>query len=322
MSSGFPAGPTSRSVVAESARLRAVELARSEGAILADSLALASTALAAIRFRSRHPAMECAEVRALGLERLPNSDYLGLVVQRLCTELGRSHSRQTWLAAVEEQAAEIEAMLQLAVMMTSVIDVAGELDLPLSQVTAVQTGARAGLSAIARMREHLHTVETGVVRVPRPEPVVRVAGALPSWSAQWLVQLAGRLLPGSVRDRYLEEFTSELCELADADLGAGAQFAHAFRLAVRAWSLRRSLPSAATLRPADGWRRRRVPPRADGAGRHAATHTSNGLRHGVQRWQRRREARTILRYQARQKARNQTAEDRVKGEWPKRHRNS
>ena len=142
MSSGFPAGPTSRSVVAESARLRAVELARSEGAILADSLALASTALAAIRFRSRHPAMECAEVRALGLERLPNSDYLGLVVQRLCTELGRSHSRQTWLAAVEEQAGEIEAMLQLAVTMTSVIDVAGELDLPLSQVTAVQTGAR------------------------------------------------------------------------------------------------------------------------------------------------------------------------------------
>lgn len=97
MSSGFPAGPTSRSVVAESARLRAVELARSEGAILADSLALASTALAAIRFRSRHPAMECAEVRALGLERLPNSDYLGLVVQRLCTELGRSHSgRRGW----------------------------------------------------------------------------------------------------------------------------------------------------------------------------------------------------------------------------------
>jgi hypothetical protein len=322
MSGEFAAGGASRSVAAESARLRAVELARSEGANLAESLPPALTALAAIRFRSRHPSTECARVRALGLERLPNSDYLGLVVQGLRTELGRSHSRRKWLAAVHEQATEIEAMLQQAVTMTSVIDVAGELDIPLSQVTAVQTGARTGLSAIARMREHLHTVETGVVRAPRHEPVVRVAGALPSRSAQWLVQLAGRMLPGSVRDRYLEEFSGELCELADADLGAGAQFAHAFRLAVWAWSLRRSLPSAATLRPADGWRRRRVPPPADGAGRHAAAHGSGGLRHGVQRWQRRREARTILRYQARQKVKNRTAEHRIKGEWPKRHRNS
>jgi hypothetical protein len=322
VSGGFRAGGTSRSVAAESARLRAVELARGEGANLAESLPPALTALAAIRIRSRRPSTECARVRALGLERLPNSDYLGLVVQRLRTELDRSHSRQAWLAAAQEHATEIEAMLQRAVTMTSVIDVAGELDIPLSQVTAVQTGARTGLSAIARMREHLRTVETGVARVPRHEPVGRVAGALPSRSAQWLVQLAGRLLPGSVRDRYLEEFSGELCELADADLGAGTQFAHAFRLAVRAWSLRRSVPSAATARATDGWRRRRVPPRADGAGRHAAAHGSDGLRQGVQRWQRRREARTILRYQARQKVKNRTAEDRIKGEWPKRHRNS
>ena len=67
MSSELPAGPTSRSVVAESARLRAVELARSEGAILADSLALASTALAAIRFRSRR-ATAAAELLAESFE--------------------------------------------------------------------------------------------------------------------------------------------------------------------------------------------------------------------------------------------------------------
>jgi hypothetical protein len=305
-------------VLAESARLQALDLARSEGANLAEILPPALTALDAIRLRSRHPSTDFARVRALGLECLPNSDYLALSVQRLGTELGRSRSRREWLAAVHQQAAEIEAMLQQAVAMTSVIDIAGELDLPLSQVTVVQTGARAGLSAIARMREHLHTVDTGVLRAHLYEPAVRAAGTLPSWSARWLVQLAGRLLPGSVRDRYLEEFGGELRELAEDGLGSGAQFAHALRLAVRAWSLRRSLPTAGTLRPVDGWPRRRVPPRTDGVGRHADPHRSDGLRHGVQRWQRRREARTILRYQARQKVKYQAAKDRVYGEWPKR----
>ena len=38
------------------------------------------------------------------------------------------------------------------------------------------------------------------------------------------------------------------------------------------------------------------------------------------RWRRRRPG--ILRYQARQKMKDRTAEDRVMGEWPKRHRNS
>ena len=57
-----------------------------------------------------------------------------------------------------------------------------------------------------------------------------------SRKTRYASRLAVRLLPPADRARYRQEFAAELADLPRRD-----QAPHAFRLAVRAWSLRRSL---------------------------------------------------------------------------------
>ena len=299
-------GTASRWAVAESARSRAVALARAEAAQLAESLGPSLTALAAIQVRNRRCVADSARVRALGLERLPDSDYLAHTVELLCAELDAAHSRRKWLLAVRRRADEVDGLLRRAVELTATIDIAGELELSLGLVTAVQAGARAGLSSVSRLREHLDAVECGPVEVGRAMAPASEAVGQPTRSAQWLVRLASRLLPPGGRHRYLEEFSAELSDLAEAGSTPPTQRGHALRLVLRAWSLRRVLAGAS--RPVLEPDRVRVQTRVDGAtGRPVVASPPGGVRAAVQRWRARRDARRIVRVQARLSRRENAA---------------
>ncbi|GAA3069214.1 hypothetical protein GCM10010464_36690 [Pseudonocardia yunnanensis] len=283
----------SRRALVQQARRRAIESARDEGVRISDGVQHAATALSAIGDRARSRSGESARVRALGLECLPDSRYLAYRVAGLRAALDASRSRRSWLAGARGHADEVEALLARAIELTSTIDIAGELELPLDLVVAVQTGARAGLSALGRLHDDLDAVENG----PHESSGNRAVTVQPSSPAHWLVQVASRLLPGASRDRYLEEFTGELRELADSEASSRAQLAHALRLAARVWSLRNALPGDAP-RSATGPDRVRVHPgsRPDGinAGRARARRwdvspTPFG------RWKAKRDARLIVR---------------------------
>lgn len=312
MSSESAAVPASRRTVAELTRSRAAELARVEGVRLEENVRPLRTALAAIR--RRHRAIETARIRALGLERLPDADYLGHVVEQLCAELDATQSRQQWLAAVQQRADEIAGLLQRAVDMAARTDLVGQLDVPLELVGAMQTGARDGLSGIARLREQLQVVEHGpsadssaLAAPPQVvEPGSGVAAARPARSARWLVRLASRRLPGVARHRYLEEFSGELRELVEDGLGATGQVAHALRLLLRVRGLRRALADGAAgpvLEPD----RVRVQTRTDGGTGRPPVGPPAGTRGIVARWRVRRNARMIVRLQARQARREAAA---------------
>lgn len=62
-----------------------------------------------------------------------------------------------------------------------------------------------------------------------------------AWSAGQLVAIATRLLPGSDRARYAEEFGGELWDLAEAKVRRWRQIAYAVRLLARAGHLRLEL---------------------------------------------------------------------------------
>ena len=65
----------------------------------------------------------------------------------------------------------------------------------------------------------------------------------PSRRTRWAAGLAVRLLPPADRERYRQEFASELADLPRID-----QAPHAIRLVFRAWPLRRSLKGKASVR--------------------------------------------------------------------------
>jgi hypothetical protein len=283
----------SRRALAQQARQRAVELARDEGIRVSEGAQHAATALAAIGDRARSRSGESARVRALGLECLPDSRYLAYRVDGLRAALDAGRSRRFWLAGARSHADEVEALLARAIELTSTIDIAGELDLSLELVVAVQTGARTGLSALRRLHEDLDAVENG----QHEGAGSRTVTVQPSSPAHWLVQASSRLLPAASRDRYLEEFTGELRELADSEASSRAQLAHALRLAARAWSLRNALPADAP-RSTTGPDRVRVHPgsRSDGVGAGRARARGWDMsRTPFGRWKAKRDARMIVR---------------------------
>jgi hypothetical protein len=283
----------SRRALVQQARQRAIESARDEGVRISDGVQLTATALSAIGDRARSQYGESARVRALGLECLPDRRYLAYRVAELRAALEASRSRRSWLAGARSHADEVEALLARAIELTSTIDITGELDLPLELVVAVQTGARAGLSALHRLREDLDAVENG----QHENLGNRGVTVQPSSPAHWLVQVASLLLPGTSRERYLEEFTGELRELADSEASSRAQLAHAVRLAARVWSLRNALPPDAPRSTAGPDRVRVLPGgRSDelSAGRARARGWETS-RTPFRRWKAKRDARLIVR---------------------------
>jgi hypothetical protein len=89
-------------------------------------------------------------------------------------------------------------------------------------------------------------------------------------AAQWLLHTASQLLPVGSRQRYGEEFSSELRALADARASSRAQLAYALRQVAAIWALRRALP--ATTPQACGARSRsRTPPHRPRGHRPATT---------------------------------------------------
>jgi hypothetical protein len=294
---------TTRRALVRQARQRAVDLARDEAVRLDEDLQLAATALGAIRDRANARSTESARVRALGLECLPDSRYLSYCVGRLRGELAGTRSRRAWLTDARSWAGEIEALLVAAVDMTSTIDIAGELDVPLDLVVTVQSGARAGLSALRRLHDDLDAVKRGEL----PAGVGAATGAVSgvpagrsTLAAQWLVQVASMLLPLPSRDRYLEEFTGELRELADAGARSGGQLAYALRLVTRAWALRRALPPAAAYGGTEP-DRVRVPTRTESQAARRPARQAVGVRRLFDRWKASRDARAGMEVIAKQR---------------------
>jgi hypothetical protein len=72
----------------------------------------------------------------------------------------------------------------------------------------------------------------------------------PATGAVRLIRGAVRVLPAEHRDRYRDEFDSELYELAAAGAARAAQLAYALRLLDRAWILRAELRECAARRTA------------------------------------------------------------------------
>lgn len=72
----------------------------------------------------------------------------------------------------------------------------------------------------------------------------------PATGATKLIRSAVRVLPAEHRDRYRDEFDSELYELTAAGASRAAQLAYAVRLLDRAWVLRAELRESAARRRA------------------------------------------------------------------------
>lgn len=298
--SGVGGGPGRAVAGVAAAQARAADQAAAEVVRLNRGLQPAVSALWAIGDSARSQSRYSARARVLELEVLPAGPYLGQCVDLLRDDLVTRHAARRSPSQVTARVDEIQTLLERVLEVTATVDIPGELGLPLELVSTVQSGAVAGLAHLARLREildapeiaHQHT-EVGQADQRQPSP-----------SAHWLVHTASRLLPPGSRDRYAEEFASELRALADAQHSRRAQLGHALRQLTTIWALRRALP-AAPPRPADpsatpaptGPDRVRVPP---GAGHTTGVRTRllDYLREPVDRWLTRRQARRIIREQA------------------------
>ncbi|MCU7726253.1 hypothetical protein ODJ79_21200 [Actinoplanes sp. KI2] len=88
------------------------------------------------------------------------------------------------------------------------------------------------------------TAELMVMAMREPEEGPRPA--TPAAVAAWLAHKAVRVLPAASRDRYHDEFGSELYELAAAGASRWVQLRYVTRLLDQAWVLRAELREAAT----------------------------------------------------------------------------
>ena len=275
------------------AQARAADQARAEVLRLQESLQFAVLALSAIGDSARRLSRYSARVRVLELEVLPAGPYLGHCVQSLHDDLVTQQASRRRPKRVTARVDEIELMLERAIEITAGIDIPGELGLPLELVSTVQSGARAGLACLGRLRSILdaHDPSSASSELPHEGHELQ-----PSVSAQWLVQTASRLLPPGSRDRYCEEFGSELLALAEARAGSAHQLGHAVRQVATIWALRCALPSA-TRRPT-GHGRVRAPLSTD-YDTVLQPRLRDHLREPLDRWLARRQARKVLREQVR-----------------------
>jgi hypothetical protein len=275
------------------ARARAVEQASAEVLRLEEGVQFAVPALSAIGDSARRLSRYSARVRVLELEVLPAGPYLGHCVRLLHDELVTQRAPREWSARMTPRVDEVQVMLERAIDVTASIDIPGELGLPLELVSTVQSGARAGLSCLGRLRSILQVHDPS--NAPR-EFGQQVPEFQPSVSAQWLVHTASGLLPPGSRDRYREEFASELLGLAEARAGSRAQLGHAARQVAAIWALRRALPSA-TPRPVSPDRIRA--PLSTDHDTVPQPRLRDHVREPVDRWLTRRHARKVLREQVR-----------------------
>ncbi len=129
-----------------------------------------------------------------------------------------------------------------------------------SLLMAAATGALAGAAVIAAVRSRrstqqrmkkmkemeLRLAEYSIALKPGeviPPPVRKRAAARPAWPARGLADAASFLLPSADRDRYSQEFRSELWDLAQDGAGRFIQMRYALR------QLRGALPMRMALRP-------------------------------------------------------------------------
>ena len=147
------------------AQARAAEQAGAEVLRLQESLQFAVPALSAIGDSARRLSRYSARVRVLELEVLPAGPYLGHCVRVAARRARRSAALAgEWSARMTARVDEIEVMLERAIEITASIDVPGELGLPLELVSTVQSGARAGLACLGRLRSILEEHDAATVR--------------------------------------------------------------------------------------------------------------------------------------------------------------
>ena len=302
-SGGASGRPVDRAVTAQA---RAAEQASAEVRRLNENTQLALSAMSAIWETARRLSRYSARVRVLELEVLPAAHYLAACMQSLYSALPWWKAPLCSPAQLIDQVNEIGVMLERAIDITAGVDIPGELGLPLELVSTVQSGARAGLASVERLRtildEYASAVEHGELHIEVDE-------LQPNASARWLVHTASRLLPPGSRDRYAEEFAAELRALADARAGWRDQLAHAVRQVATIWALRRALPSA-TPRPTS-------PDRVQaplGSGRHARRQErpTDRLRGSLDLWLATRHARKVIEEQAK----SSDAQPERKETWP------
>ena len=145
-------GSARASVRVLAAQARAVEQAGAEVLRLQESLQLVVPALSAIGDSARRLSRFSARVRVLELEVLPAGPYLGHCVELLRADIAAPHAAGHWSVRMTARVEEIQVMLERAIEITAATDVPGELGLPLELVSTVQSGARAGLACLARLR--------------------------------------------------------------------------------------------------------------------------------------------------------------------------
>jgi Bifunctional DNA primase/polymerase, N-terminal len=156
--------------------------------------------------------------------------------------------------------------------------------------------ARTGMASVGRLRSIL---EAHDLSDKRGTPLAEVSELQPSASAQWLIYTASRLLPPGNRDRYREEFASELLALAEARTGWRAQAGHAIRQVAAIWALRRALPSAVPRSNAFDRVRAPLGSGHDTPVQPGLPRLRDHLREPFDRWIARRQARKVLREQVR-----------------------
>src|SRR4051794_7932078 len=175
------------------AQTRAGEAARAEVLRLQESLRLAVSALQAIGDRARYLSRYSARVRVLELEVIPAGSYLSDRAGLLLGELDVRQVPGRWAAGMAPALDEMRVMLEWAIEVTASVDIPGELGLPLELVSTVQSGARAGMACLDRLRQILEEYDTAAVEHYEPDP--RVAVLQPSRPAQWVLRAAGRCYP-------------------------------------------------------------------------------------------------------------------------------
>jgi hypothetical protein len=96
------------------------------------------------------------------------------------------------------------------------------------------------LAALAPVQHYTYAFRTGAAMLAVQAWIADEAARSARFSgmAMSLVAGAARFLPAAERDRYREEFESELFDLTG---GRRAQIRYALRILGRAWSLRRAL---------------------------------------------------------------------------------
>lgn len=222
-------------------------IVRDEVARLEAELSLPLSALSAVGNHVESMRHRSARVDSLGLHLLPPAFYVEHCIAKLRAEIVGARMVGRPSRRLRARVGELRELLIAVVDITANVDVAGELDLPFELVSTAQSGARSGISCLDRISQALESIHLP----PNAEPRSDAEHGHPNRSAEWMLQVTGRILPPLARDRYVEEFRGELYYLAEEGANLGAQLAYVFRQVGRLWSTRRALPEDLRYRARD-----------------------------------------------------------------------